>query len=173
MFCPICGKEQADGSKSCSKCGASFVQKTSEESGGSYTAIIEYAGFWKRLLAFIIDTVLLWVVQMIITLILALVIDSAGVAYMVFSMALQITISWLYYAIQESSSSQATIGKRALGIIVTDLGGKRISFGRATGRYFAKIISGLILLIGYIMIAFTKKKQGLHDIIADTLVVSK
>jgi uncharacterized RDD family membrane protein YckC len=61
----------------------------------------------------------------------------------------------------------------ALGIKVTDLSGERIGFGKATGRYFGKIISGLILLIGYIMVAFTEKKQGLHDMMAGCLVVSK
>ena len=59
----------------------------------------------------------------------------------------------------------------ALGMKVTDLAGNRISFLRATGRYFAKIISALILFIGFIMVAFTEKKQGLHDMIAGTLVV--
>jgi uncharacterized RDD family membrane protein YckC len=73
----------------------------------------------------------------------------------------------------ESSARQATLGKMALGIVVTDLDGNRIGFGRATGRYFAKILSALILLIGFIMAAFTQKKQGLHDIIAGTLVVKK
>ena len=73
----------------------------------------------------------------------------------------------------EASSKQGTLGKMVLGIIVTDEAGNRISFGRATGRYFGKILSSLILLIGYIMIAFTKKKQGLHDLLASTLVVKK
>jgi len=73
----------------------------------------------------------------------------------------------------ESSSRQATLGKMALGIVVTDMDGKRISFGRAVGRNLGKIISQIILLIGYFMIAFTQKKQGLHDIIANCLVVVK
>ena len=60
--------------------------------------------------------------------------------------------------------------KKALGLSVTDLSGNRIGFGRATGRYFAKILSGLILLIGFIMVAFTQRKQGLHDMLAGTLV---
>ena len=65
---------------------------------------------------------------------------------------------------------QGTLGKKALGMIVTDLDGGRIGFGRATGRYFAKILSALILGIGFIMVAFTQRKQGLHDLIASTLV---
>ena len=80
-------------------------------------------------------------------------------------------INWLYYALMESSKYQATLGKMAVGARVTDLEGNRISFARATGRYFAKIISGMILMIGYIMAGFTEKKQALHDMIANTLVI--
>ena len=72
----------------------------------------------------------------------------------------------------ESSAKQATLGKLALAIKVTDLNGNRISFGRASGRYFAKIISGLIFCIGYIIAGFTEKKQALHDMIANCLVVN-
>ena|SRR5436190_5272766 len=84
-----------------------------------------------------------------------------------------IVIGWLYYALMESSNSQATLGKMACGIIVTDLNGEKISFGRATGRHFAKILSGLILLVGYMMAGWTEKKQALHDMIASTLVMRK
>ena len=73
----------------------------------------------------------------------------------------------------ESSSKQATLGKLALGIVVTDLSGNRISFGRATGRYFGKIVSGMIMCIGYIMAGFTERKQALHDIMASCLVILK
>jgi uncharacterized RDD family membrane protein YckC len=72
----------------------------------------------------------------------------------------------------ESSSRQATVGKIALGLRVTDLNGERITFLRATGRYFGKIISGMILYIGFIMAAFTEKRQALHDLMAECLVVS-
>jgi len=84
---------------------------------------------------------------------------------------LGLLIGWLYFAILESSPWQATLGKKALGLVVTDQLGQRIGFGRATGRYFAKILSALILLIGFIMVAFTERKQGLHDLIAGTFVV--
>ncbi len=73
----------------------------------------------------------------------------------------------------ESSSKQATLGKMALGIIVTDVNGERIGFGRATGRFFGKIVSGMIFYIGYIMAGFTDRKQALHDMMAGTLVVNK
>ena len=72
-----------------------------------------------------------------------------------------------------SSEKQATVGKMVLGMVVTDVNGGRISFGRATGRHFAKWLSALILGIGFLMAAFTERKQALHDMIADTLVVSR
>jgi uncharacterized RDD family membrane protein YckC len=70
-----------------------------------------------------------------------------------------------------SSSKQGTLGKMVFRLRVTDLNGARISFARATGRFFAKILSGMILNIGYIMAGFTERKQALHDMIAGTLVV--
>jgi uncharacterized RDD family membrane protein YckC len=81
------------------------------------------------------------------------------------------TSSWLYEAFLESSSRQATLGKMVLSLRVTDLEGHRISFLRATGRHFAKIVSVATLFIGYIMAGLTERKQALHDILAATLVV--
>lgn len=81
---------------------------------------------------------------------------------------------WLYYAYLESGEKQATWGKQMLGLYVTDLAGNRITFGRASGRFFAKIISGLIPLgIGYIMAGITERKQALHDMIASCLVLRR
>jgi uncharacterized RDD family membrane protein YckC len=71
----------------------------------------------------------------------------------------------------ESSAKGGTLGKMAIGIMVTDMTGNRISFGRATGRYFAKILSQMILMIGFLMAGFTQQKQALHDILAGCLVV--
>jgi uncharacterized RDD family membrane protein YckC len=82
-------------------------------------------------------------------------------------------MSWLYFAGMEASRAQATVGKQALGIKVTTLNGERITFGRATGRYFSKFISGIILLFGYFMVLWDPKNQGLHDRIAGTLVLKK
>jgi len=84
-----------------------------------------------------------------------------------------LVLEWLYYALLESSAWQATLGKKALGLEVTDLAGVRITFGRATGRYFARYISFFTLGIGYLMAGFTEKKQALHDMIAGTLVIRK
>jgi uncharacterized RDD family membrane protein YckC len=82
-------------------------------------------------------------------------------------------ISWLYFALMESSGSQGTLGKRLLGIRVTDLQGGRIGFGKATGRYFGKILSGMVFMVGFLMAGFTEKKQALHDMLAGTLVVRR
>jgi uncharacterized RDD family membrane protein YckC len=97
----------------------------------------------------------------------------AAIAAYLTAILVILILQWLYYALMESSNKQATLGKLALGIVVTDLSGGRISFGRATGRYFGKIISGLILYIGFIMAGLTEKKQALHDIMASCLVVLK
>jgi uncharacterized RDD family membrane protein YckC len=82
-------------------------------------------------------------------------------------------LNWLYFTMLEASAKQATPGKMVLGLIVTDLDGNQLSFGKANGRYWGKIISALILMIGFIMAGFTEKKQALHDILAGTLVIKK
>ena len=85
-----------------------------------------------------------------------------------------IVVIWLYYASMESSAKQGTVGKMVLGLSVTDLYGRRISFARASGRFFSKFITGMIpLFIGYIMAGITEKKQALHDILASCLVLRK
>ncbi len=149
---------------------------------------VAYAGFWLRFVAFIIDQLLLYFVCMILFLPFAASMGMRSVMMgrppdvqalfpMIHAMLrlalLRLVIHWLYYSLLESSAWQATLGKKALGLEVTDLDGNRISFGRATGRFFAKIISSLILFIGYIMAGFTEKKQALHDILAGTLVIRK
>lgn len=149
---------------------------------------VAYAGFWLRFVALIIDQLLLYFVGMILFLPFAASMGMRGMMTgrppdvqalfpMIHAMLrlalLRMVIHWLYYSLLESSAWQATLGKKALGLEVTDLDGNRISFGRATGRFFAKIISGIILLIGYIMAGFTEKKQALHDILAGTLVIRK
>lgn len=97
---------------------------------------------------------------------------TAGLVLMIIFFALlSVVVEWLYYALMTSSKSQATLGKMAVGVKVTDFNGERISFLRATGRYFSKIISEAILWIGYIMAGFTDRKQALHDFIASTYVV--
>lgn len=125
-----------------------------------------YAGFWIRLLAYILDAIVLGA----ITYPLVRVLSSMGIGDSS-SNILSIAISWMYFAVFESSEWMASPGKKVLGLIVTDEQGMKISIGRATRRYLAKIVSALILGIGFIMVAFTARKQGLHDKIFHTLVL--
>lgn len=151
---------------------------------------VRYAGFWLRFVASLIDGIVLYIVQMIITVPLmgimgftALNAESmneaqqmgavgAIIGIVLMTFLFSSIVQWLYYALMETYYG-ATLGKMALGLKVTDLEGNKISFLKATGRYFGKILSGMILLIGYIMAAFTEKKQALHDIMAGCLIVKK
>ena len=130
---------------------------------------IEYAGFSSRFGAWIIDTLILGAPLGFLNFIITSINDDLSGFMFIFG----IVIVWMYFAKLESGEQQATIGKRVVGIKVTDSQGNRISFAKASGRHFAKIISGLLFMIGYIMAAFTEKKQALHDIIADCLVLKK
>jgi uncharacterized RDD family membrane protein YckC len=139
-----------------------------------------YGGFWIRLLAYLIDGILLNVVFWVLALVIGVKLIPADPATMnspdmLLEMGkfevVAVVVTWLYFALMESSPRGATVGKMVCGLRVVDRQGNRISFGRATGRFFAKFISGMILFIGYLMIAFTDRKRGLHDIMAGTLVV--
>ncbi len=153
---------------------------------------VAYAGFWLRFVAFLIDGILLYFVRTIVLMPFGIGSGMHGWHGMfhgshpqdlgdllpMLRLAIHVAmitmlIQWLYYSLTESSSWQATLGKKALGLTVTDLEGRRISFGRATGRYFAKYLSTVILGIGWLMAGFTEKKQALHDMIAGTLVLRK
>lgn len=154
-----------------------------------------YAGFWLRFVAVIIDGIILGAVQFLAIMpvlglmgigvvdnmenfdssdqaetmsMMASVMAVAGIAQVVF-----LVIQTLYYSLMESSKYQASIGKMVLGLKVTDINGNKLDFSKALVRNLCKIISSMILLIGYLMAAFTEKKQALHDMIANTLVVKK
>ena len=158
------------------------------------TEPIEYAGFWMRFAAYFIDNIIIGFIEFLLVLPLlgllgynvALVetlseIENADtdllvpiIASAVSGIALSaLLITWFYYALMQSSAKQATIGKMALGLKVTDVNGDRLTFARASLRYFSKILSSLFFMIGYIMAGFTEKKQALHDMIANTYVVRK
>jgi uncharacterized RDD family membrane protein YckC len=143
-----------------------------------------YAGFWRRFVALVIDSLILYIVTFPVHLFFHVNVmgwmrpdelspeDLAALfssAFRVF--CFNAVVNWLYFALLECSPRQATLGKMALNIRVTTLDGRRITFARASGRYFAKFVSGITFLIGYVMAAFTKRRQALHDIIAQTLVL--
>lgn len=134
-----------------------------------------YAGFWRRFGAVIIDSIVLFAAGAIIGIVGVMISSGPQLTPAMEGTLNLISIALFlaYYSLMESSEAQATLGKKAFGIKVTDIGGNKISFGRALGRTALKYISALILMIGYIMAAFTQKKQALHDIIAGTLVVKK
>ncbi len=124
-----------------------------------------HAGFWRRCAALMLDT-------------LILVIPIGALRYGFFisnnellGTLVVIVATWLYFALLESSTMQATIGKRVMDLKVTDDRGRRIGLGRATGRHFGKIVSALILYIGYMLAGWTARKQALHDMMASCCVV--
>lgn len=134
---------------------------------------MNFAGFWIRVLAYIIDIIPLAAIGFILALVTGEPLVDTDPAAPVYGLSdfISLIVGLAYFVGFESSAYQATPGKMALGLVVVDLDGRRISPARAVGRYFAKILSAMILLIGFIMVAFTERKQGLHDIIASTLVV--
>ena len=191
MNCYQCGTENTDNEVFCSKCGNDLRKPTIQSAGSNKPAIsatatvskssarVYYAGFWRRFLAVIIDGLIL---DVVLGIGFGIEFLSKGasrnpntfsVVEIIFNNIGALIIPWLYFALMESSSKQATLGKMSLGIIVTDLTGNRISFGKANARYWGKIVSVIILGIGYIMAGFTQKKQALHDIMAKALVVNK
>lgn len=139
-----------------------------------------YSGFWKRFAASMIDILCLVVPGYMIGTIIGLLfrydsLDPTSSIYNTYIMSLIVGIcmSWLYYSLFESSKWQATLGKRALEIIVTDTNGNRITWGQATERYFCKIISAIPICLGFIIAGFTKKKQSFHDVMVGTYVINK
>ena len=136
---------------------------------------VAYSGFWRRFAAYLLDAILLNLTG-------ALISFSMGVnpwtpgefsgAYFL-SLGANIVIAWLYSAFMESSALQATVGQLALSIRVTSLDGRRIGFGRATGRHFGQLVSVATFGIGYLMIAFTEKRQALHDMIAGCVLIKR
>jgi uncharacterized RDD family membrane protein YckC len=166
MLCPKCGNQTDDKAKFCQSCGAAF-QSTPGVSAPAPQIVfqvtaVKYVGFWTRFVAWMIDVVIILLGSGI-----------AGALTFGAGALLVFVGPWLYEAFMLSSEWQATVGKRAMSIVVTGIDGNRISFARATGRHFAKYISTFLLCIGYIMAAFTAKKQALHDMIAETLVIER
>lgn len=135
---------------------------------------LEFVGFWWRVLAYIIDYLVLWLLMMPVTLLLGLSVMPGSRQHLTLSLGvsgLNLVVWWLYFALMESSAQQASLGKMAIGARVVDAAGGRLTFGHATGRALAKFLSILIFYIGCIIVAFTQRKQGLHDLMASTYVV--
>ncbi|MCX6686620.1 MAG: RDD family protein [Methanoregula sp.] len=141
--------------------GASkFAAKESRESN------VTFAGFWLRLTAAIIDGLIL-----LIPFYFCIVLAGSNNVWLAYFLIW--IIGFGYFAFLESSARRATYGKEAVGLIVINMDGSHLTFQQASIRYIGKLASLFILYIGFIMIGFTEKKQGLHDMIAKTLVIKK
>jgi uncharacterized RDD family membrane protein YckC/ribosomal protein L40E len=180
MYCRECGAENGGEAVFCRSCGARLVPETlngverSLSVGDGGAPQVEYAGFWLRFGAYLIDSFLLLIVYGLLVIPAVLFVEDwesaeAGVAVLGWYIAVLI-VTVAYFTYFESSAAQATPGKRAVGIFVTDRDGNRITGYRAFGRYWARVLSFLILYLGVLLIGFTDRKEGLHDILAGTLV---
>jgi len=206
----------ADSAAFCSNCGQAFavaampphssalaasvaaplgVSAAAIPAHAGYAAVprAEYAGFWLRFLALLIDNVVMGIGFVLILIPLIFLtglggflsqihpdeeLNDAGIFVLIGLIFLVATVSlvftWLYHALMESSEWQATVGKKALGLVVTDMAGQRVSFARSTGRHFGKIITNMVpFFIGYIIAGFTARKQALHDMLAGCLVLRR
>ncbi len=162
-LCPSCGLLSVRSAERCD-CGYNFQT-------GLTGAQPEYGALWRRLCAAILDNLVLgfaWV-PLIILVVPDVPAPKPGDLPAWFTIVFLISW-WLYYALQESSSYQATLGKRALGLLVSNVDGSRPSFGTATGRCLAKVLSNMTFGIGYLLAAFTRRRQALHDLMAGTVV---
>jgi uncharacterized RDD family membrane protein YckC len=200
MFCSQCGRGLDITTQVCPSCGSA----TGVVAGAAQTpkpkpqhakpaSQITYAGFWLRFLAWTIDEAMLVGIGFVILGRFGSLsrlgrifgnfdplddmdnwLDVLGFGAIAFFFLFVLLISWIYHAAMESSVWQGTIGKRALGIIVTDTNGAKIDFWRASGRFFSRLVSNMIPLgIGYAIAGFTQRKQALHDLLASTLVLHR
>ncbi|MFL9583247.1 RDD family protein [Stenotrophomonas sp. AB1(2024)] len=164
--------------------GGTYSPYTAPSATGSYGSAVVgggevvYAGFWKRYAAYFLDSIAVAIINVPVSLVFNLIGAASGneslaVALSLVAMLGSLIIGIGYYAGFHASRGGATLGKMAVGIKVVRSDGERITFLRGVGRYFGFILSSLTLLIGFIMAAFTERKQALHDMLCDTLVVDK
>jgi uncharacterized RDD family membrane protein YckC len=191
-FCQACGQEVGAAVAPAPASAGAFPPPIAVSQQAS--APLPYAGFWERVAAYFIDGLILTIPFGIVVIVLIFMFGGFGMMlhqssgdpraalalaapmFLIFfaGMFLFVILQWLYFAGMESSERQATIGKSVMSLRVANLEGRPISFGHATGRFFAKIVSGMIpFAIGYIMAAFTERRQALHDLIAGTLVLKR
>jgi len=184
--CSSCNAPNASNARFCTNCGSSLMkasaapyQTPSSQPEAALVSAYAFAGFWKRWLAYIIDGILfssLFFLAIFLMTGSLFNYSSSGEKEVMAIFGLFIFYFpawWLYFALMESSAFQGTLGKKIVGIKVTDINGQPINFGQATGRHFSSLLSGLSFDIGYLLAAFTARKQALHDMIANTLVVNK
>lgn len=191
MDCSRCGGALAGDAKVCGACGepvrtvwvnAASIRSADGRLPAALNAPDLYAGFWRRVAAFALDGLILAVISIVVGLIAGIVLGFAMVAsgrvapdssIETWGRIVGLLVPWLYFAKFESSASQATPGKRALGLEVTDEHGGQIGFWHASGRYVGRLISVLTLCVGYMMAGWTQRKQTLHDMLASCCVVRR
>ena len=215
MYCSKCGANLAAGTAFCGSCGTptgtpvaaiarpavspAYVGGSSQAAYADPAGLVvsrgfTYAGFWLRVVASLIDGIIMGAAMgvLLVPLFLltgigarfngmaqrngqpdpAIIFGFLGMMFVFVVVA--VLIQWLYHAYLESGETQATWGKQVLGVYVTDLTGNPVTFGRASGRFFAKMVTGMIPLgIGYVMAGFTERRQALHDMIASCLVLRR
>jgi uncharacterized RDD family membrane protein YckC/DNA-directed RNA polymerase subunit RPC12/RpoP len=175
--CSMCGEEMDVGEVDCPACGEPIAghAKSRRENPNN----LVYAGFWLRFVAWMIDSLILAVPTSAIVAVCVMQFPNAA-----WGLLLELTPGWMYellillllwpyYSMMESSRFQATFGKILLGLIVTDMNGERVSFGRASGRHWAKVFSSYCVMLGYLMAGFDDKKQAWHDSISSCLVIRR
>ncbi len=181
MFCQSCGGENPAAAEFCQNCGKPILRSAAAPAplAARATPSPLYAGFWLRFAAILIDGII-W--NLAVTLVVVLFIMFAFASVMAggnvvaiimigLIAGLGIYLGWFFYhAYCESSDWQGSIGKRVLGLYVTDTEGRRLTFGRAAGRNFSRLISDMTFGVGYFMAGFTVRKQSLHDMVADCVV---
>ena len=198
MYCSKCGAQMADGAVFCPACGQAFSTGAAPARLIGAPAVdmvprVDYGGFWLRFLAYLIDGAVIALGIVVVAIPLVFLtglgqflsqihpeedLNDAGfwliMAVIFFLATMSLGVTWLYHALMESSEWQATVGKKALGLVVTDMAGHRVSFWRASGRHFAKIVTNMVpAFIGYVMAGFTQQKQALHDMIAGCLILRR
>ena len=203
MYCQSCGANTTEGAAFCTNCGrpiGGYSVGQSTPMAGATPAISSvasartYAGFWLRFAASLIDGIVLLIPMVVAGAVMMasaipIVMRNRGdrrlivatmLPHIMAFLVILVVGSWLYWALMESSTWQATLGKRALGLFVTDLGGNRATFGKTSGRFFAgrglgsvPYLGGLYYLVDCICAGVTDKKQAIHDMIAGCLVMRR
>jgi uncharacterized RDD family membrane protein YckC len=181
MFCPRCGTWTRDDAVSCPLCGLGLQDPHASSPAPTHAArvtpviaAVAYGGFWRRFVAALLDTLILYFPAATVRVLLGLPVtgmfDPETSASWV-ATTFEFVLDFGYTTALICSPARGTLGMQVMDLHVTDLNGDRIGFARATGRYFATLLSLLTCGIGYLLQLFTSRRQTLHDLIAGTVVV--
>ena len=188
MFCSRCGTWAPEDAATCSLCGAALqgddtAHSTAHAAEGAISRplalvvpMLAYGGFWRRLAGWLVDQVLLFFPSAIVRVLLGM----EPIAWhdpldgrLAVSVSVDIVLEWMYSALLVSSAARGTLGQQLMDLQVTDGNGARVSFARASARYFATLLTLLTCGVGYLFQLFTSRRQTLHDWVSGTLVVRR